>query len=187
MGVSRDKLRFRQHLSHEMAHYATDCWDAECKTSYVSIYLAMMCNVHMHPPQGWVECVGCADRSCFDLTQHSKASEAFNARKDLAHPDSTDAGQREGEREDVVIPSVVEPSFGIGRILYTILEHSFSVREEDAKRVWLALPPMIAPISCSVLLLSANKQFEPFKGKLGRLNSQICVSFSPNKYSQLSL
>ena len=35
VGVSRDKLRFRQHLSNEMAHYATDCWDAECKTSYV--------------------------------------------------------------------------------------------------------------------------------------------------------
>lgn len=36
VGVSRDKLRFRQHLGNEMAHYACDCWDAECKTSYVS-------------------------------------------------------------------------------------------------------------------------------------------------------
>ena len=35
VGVDRDKLRFRQHLGNEMAHYATDCWDAECKTSYV--------------------------------------------------------------------------------------------------------------------------------------------------------
>ena len=26
------------------------------------------------PPQGWVECVGCADRSCYDLTQHAKAT-----------------------------------------------------------------------------------------------------------------
>lgn len=24
-----DHLRFRQHLKDEMAHYATDCWDAE--------------------------------------------------------------------------------------------------------------------------------------------------------------
>ena len=24
--------------------------------------------------QGWVECVGCADRSCYDLNQHSKAT-----------------------------------------------------------------------------------------------------------------
>ena len=36
MGVAKDKLRFRQHLSNEMAHYACDCWDAECKTTYVS-------------------------------------------------------------------------------------------------------------------------------------------------------
>lgn len=36
-----------------MAHYASDCWDAEIHTSY-----------------GWIECVGHADRSCYDLTQH---------------------------------------------------------------------------------------------------------------------
>lgn len=37
VGVAPDKLRFRQHMSNEMAHYACDCWDAECKTSYVSV------------------------------------------------------------------------------------------------------------------------------------------------------
>lgn len=57
IGISPKKLRFRQHLSNEMAHYACDCWDAECLTSY-----------------GWIECVGCADRSAYDLGQHSKAS-----------------------------------------------------------------------------------------------------------------
>ena len=36
VGVCRDRLRFRQHMSNEMAHYARDCWDAELKTSYVS-------------------------------------------------------------------------------------------------------------------------------------------------------
>lgn len=35
IGVDADKFRFRQHMSNEMAHYACDCWDAECKTSYV--------------------------------------------------------------------------------------------------------------------------------------------------------
>lgn len=57
IGIDPQRLRFRQHLSNEMAHYACDCWDAECQTSY-----------------GWVECVGCADRSCFDLTQHARAT-----------------------------------------------------------------------------------------------------------------
>lgn len=36
-GVDSKRCRFRQHMSNEMAHYAQDCWDAECLTSYVSI------------------------------------------------------------------------------------------------------------------------------------------------------
>jgi glycyl-tRNA synthetase len=35
-GVDPKRLRFRQHMANEMAHYAQDCWDAECLTSYVS-------------------------------------------------------------------------------------------------------------------------------------------------------
>jgi len=54
LGIDQEKVRFRQHMPNEMAHYATDCWDAELHTSY-----------------GWIECVGCADRSAYDLTVHS--------------------------------------------------------------------------------------------------------------------
>ena len=67
-----------------------------------------------------------------------------------------------------VTPSVIEPSFGIGRILYSILEHNFRIREGDEQRVWLALPPSVAPISCSVLPLSSNEQFQPFVTKIGK-------------------
>lgn len=54
-GVSPQRLRFRQHMKNEMAHYACDCWDAEIETSY-----------------GWIECVGHADRSAYDLNAHMK-------------------------------------------------------------------------------------------------------------------
>ena len=54
LGTDPEKVRFRQHMPNEMAHYAADCWDAELLTSY-----------------GWMECVGCADRSAYDLTVHS--------------------------------------------------------------------------------------------------------------------
>jgi len=57
IGIDPERLRFRQHMDKEMAHYACDCWDAEILVS-----------------PGWVECVGCADRAAFDLTQHSKAT-----------------------------------------------------------------------------------------------------------------
>ena len=26
-GMDEDKIRFRQHLKNEMAHYANECWD----------------------------------------------------------------------------------------------------------------------------------------------------------------
>jgi glycyl-tRNA synthetase (class II) len=31
-------------------------------------------------------------------------------------------------------PAVIEPAFGIGRIMYTMLEHNFKVRPEDEQR-----------------------------------------------------
>lgn len=40
VGVAKDKLRFRQHMDNEMAHYACDCWDAETKTSYVRSFVS---------------------------------------------------------------------------------------------------------------------------------------------------
>ena len=33
-----------------------------------------------------------------------------------------------------LLPSVIEPSFGIGRIMYSVLEHNFHVREGDENR-----------------------------------------------------
>ena len=53
LGIDKERLRFRQHLANEMAHYAADCWDAEIESSY-----------------GWIECVGIADRSAYDLRAH---------------------------------------------------------------------------------------------------------------------
>jgi len=50
IGMDPKRLRFRQHLQNEMAHYASDCWDAEAECSY-----------------GWIECAGLSDRSAFDL------------------------------------------------------------------------------------------------------------------------
>jgi len=206
VGIRPAKLRFRQHLPNEMAHYACDCWDAEVLTSY-----------------GWIECVGCADRSAFDLQCHSKASgtklcverelpqprqeEVVEAvpnkgvlgkafRKEAAavtealmalEPSQVEAldaalakdGKasvpgtgftvtremvpevRRGTRTvhvEEVTPSVVEPSMGVGRVLYALLEHSFSVRPDDANRTYFALPPAVAPVKVAVLPLSAKEE-----------------------------
>ena len=44
VGVDARRLRFRQHMSNEMAHYACDCWDAECLTTYVSLLFSNICS-----------------------------------------------------------------------------------------------------------------------------------------------
>lgn len=92
VGVDPNKLRFRQHMANEMAHYACDCWDAECLTSYVSKALQYQCIIiELNIIQGWIECVGCADRSAYDLTQHTKATGVrLAAEKKLPEPKTID-------------------------------------------------------------------------------------------------
>jgi len=221
-GVDVSKMRFRQHMANEMAHYAKDCWDAELLTSY-----------------GWVECVGCADRSAFDLQAHSKATgvslvaekklseaktveitemvpnkqvmgkafkkEAKSVTDQLANLSLEDISKFESELEsqgefqlndsvkitkDMVqvkrqtkqvhvekfTPSVIEPSFGIGRIMYAIFEHNFAVRKEDEQRTFLTLPPSIAPLKASVLPLSGNPDFTPLVKQLSKALTEVEVS-----------
>lgn len=99
VGLSKEKVRFRQHMENEMAHYACDCWDAESKTSYVNLFF---CFIHTYRlrslelwqqlkfvflPQGWIEIVGCADRACYDLSCHSRATKVpLVAEKPLKEP-----------------------------------------------------------------------------------------------------
>ncbi|KAJ1524813.1 hypothetical protein ONE63_009684 [Megalurothrips usitatus] len=225
VGVDPAKLRFRQHMSNEMAHYACDCWDAECLTSY-----------------GWVECVGCADRSAFDLTQHTKATGVrLAAEKKLPEPQTIDVVEAQPNKgavgkefkkeakqvmdalaaldkdgveqlakqlaetsiytlsvdgKDVkltkdhvevkkyqktvhveeITPNVIEPSFGIGRIMYAIFEHNFKTREGDEQRTFFSLPPVVAPYKCSLLPLMNNPEFIPIIKKLSQDLIQLDVS-----------
>ncbi|XP_053600639.1 glycine--tRNA ligase [Plodia interpunctella] len=225
VGIDVKKLRFRQHMGNEMAHYACDCWDAECLSSY-----------------GWVECVGCADRSAYDLTQHTKATGIrLAAEKKLPAPKQIEVVETVANKAAIgkefkkdakvindalaamdnaaleslqkqlesageyllatpngdfkltsnlvsvkrsqktvhveeIIPSVIEPSFGIGRILYSVLEHNFRMREGDEQRTYFSLPATVAPMKCAVLPLSGNAEFQPFVRQLNQLLTDVDVS-----------
>ncbi|CUS21993.1 LAQU0S04e05732g1_1 [Lachancea quebecensis] len=205
IGVDSNKLRFRQHMANEMAHYAADCWDAELKTSY-----------------GWIECVGCADRSAYDLTVHAnKTKEKLVVRQKLEEPvqvtkweieltkklfgpkfrkdapkvesfllnlsqEELEAKAKElkaggkivfevegmdsqielddkfvsieqvtrTEHVREFVPNVIEPSFGIGRIIYSVFEHVFWSRPEDSARAVLSFPPLVAPTKVLLVPLS---------------------------------
>eukprot|EP00049_Salpingoeca_infusionum_P017633 m.353800 g.353800 ORF g.353800 m.353800 type:complete len:667 (-) comp16836_c0_seq1:181-2181(-) len=224
IGVDMERFRFRQHMPTEMAHYACDCWDGEMKTSY-----------------GWIECIGCADRSCYDLVAHAKAcGKEIQASVPLTTPIVQDVVQcqpikgvmgkmfkkdakllfpyLEGLNNDQVVeleqqlqagevtltvqekeftitsemvkivrkqekiferkfvPGVIEPTFGLGRILYALLEHSFQVREGDEQRQWLKLHPTVAPVKCSLLPLTNNSEFTSTIDELSVLLTRANVS-----------
>jgi glycyl-tRNA synthetase len=59
-------------------------------------------------------------------------------------------------------PNVIEPSFGIGRILYALCEHVYWVREgDDEARSVLSFPVTVAPTKVLICPLSGNKEFTP--------------------------
>lgn len=72
--------------------------------------------------------------------------------------------------------AVIEPSFGIGRILYSIWEHSFKMRKDDVQRTYLSLPAIIAPYKCSVLPLSSNDEFKPLIKSISKLLTNAGIS-----------
>ena len=85
-------------------------------------------------------------------------------------------------------PNVIEPSFGIGRILYHILEHSFYIRPDSeaqskqsgadnkAVRAVLRLPAHMAPVKVALLPLSQQSSFTPLIAQLVRQFTAASVS-----------
>ena len=85
IGINPERLRFRQHMGNEMAHYATDCWDAE-----------------IHNATGWTECVGCADRAAYDLSVHTaKTGHPLVVRQALKEPIITEKEVAEWNRKNL--------------------------------------------------------------------------------------
>jgi glycyl-tRNA synthetase len=196
IGIKPDRLRFRQHLPDERAHYATDCWDAEVFSQRF----------------GWVETVGIADRTDYDLNAHAKQSgtpmtvfiqyeEPKKVRRRRIIPNMSVLGKQyrqkakavfaalehatptvegadvvvDGEtihipanlfevRDEVVdirgeeiVPHVIEPSYGIDRMCYAVLEQAYDEDTVDGeKRTVLRFSPRVAPVQVAVFPLMAR-------------------------------
>jgi glycyl-tRNA synthetase len=89
----------------------------------------------------------------------------------------------ETKHVEEIVPSVVEPSFGIGRIMYTVLEHAFREREGDEQRNYLELPPLVAPIKCSILPIGSNPILVPF---IQQVREQLAEHDLSNKVDDTS-
>ena len=133
LGIRPDRLRLRDHDQEELSHYSRATADIE--------YLY---------PWGWGELEGIAHRGDYDLTAHAKASG-----KALTYFDQ--------EREEHIVPHVVEPAAGVDRILLTLLVDAYDEEIDDRgeKRVLLRLAPDVAPVTVAVLPLSRNERLVP--------------------------
>ena len=57
------------------------------------------------------------------------------------------------------IPNVIEPSFGLGRIIYCIFDHCFQFRVGNESRSFFSFPLQIAPIKVFITTISNNDSF----------------------------
>ena len=88
---------------------------------------------------GWLETVSLAYRTDYDLKSHGETSGKDTT---IVLPD--------GKR---VIPHVVEPSFGLDRLLWAVLEHSYRGKDKEHEWEWMNLPPALAPYDVAVFPL----------------------------------
>ncbi len=226
LGFDPASLRFRQHLPQEMAHYAADCWDLEV--------------AHRNASGGvdWIETIGIADRSAYDLSSHMEASgrdfrvfEKFDEPRLVTvlqvKPDMKALGREfrkdarivaaalQGADQDILkqvlvlrersgtgegfvhinpeteelcleeskgcltvpftsftleegeekitgrkfIPSVVEPSFGVDRVIYGLLNSSFRHEKKDGEDYsYFSLSPSVAPITAGIFPLTKDER-----------------------------
>jgi glycyl-tRNA synthetase len=79
--------------------------------------------------------------------------------------------------EEKYTPNVIEPSFGIGRIVYCVMEHCFGVRKEDKKRTYFNFPPAVAPVKVSVLPLIGNEEMLKYVEPIRKILVQNGISY----------
>ena len=128
IGLKEENVRLRDHDPEELCFYSKATTDFE--------YLF---------PFGWGELWGVADRTDYDLTQHSTVSG-----KTLDYFDPV--------TNERYIPYVIEPSLGVERLFLAVMTEAYDEEVVDAEkndtRVVLHFHPALAPIKAAVLPLS---------------------------------
>ncbi len=126
LGMNENDLRLRDHDKDEL------CFYSKATTDFEFMF-----------PFGWGELWGVADRTDYDLSQHSEhsgeAMEYFDP-----------------ETNEKFIPYVIEPSLGADRVTLAFLCNAYDEETDDKgeTRTVLRLHPALAPFKAAVLPLS---------------------------------
>ena len=134
LGIKEENLRYRDHEKEELSFYSKATTDIEYAF-----------------PWGWGELMGIASRTNYDLSRHQEASQ-----QDLTYLDP--------ETNERYLPHVVEPSFGVDRLILVMLTDAYDEEQLDKDtRIVMHLAPRIAPYSLADLPLSKQLNDEAYK------------------------
>ncbi len=138
LGIRKDKLKLRKHGDDELAHYAAGCTDIEYEF-----------------PFGWSELEGIANRTDYDLKQHSEFSG-----KELKYRDNI--------TNEKFTPYIIEPSGGVDRATLAFLVDAYHEEEVNGSvRCVLRIHKDLAPTQIAVLpLLKKNGDIVELSHKL---------------------
>jgi glycyl-tRNA synthetase len=140
LGIHPDNLRLYEHPAEKRSHYSSRTVDIEYRFGFVG--------------SEWGELEGIANRTDFDLTQHSTYSGV-----ELSYLDAA--------TNERFVPYVIEPAAGLTRSLMAFLIDSYD--EDQAPntkggvdtRIVLRLDPRLSPVKVAVLPLSRNADLSP--------------------------
>ncbi len=148
LNLNEENLRTRDHDEEELSHYSKATVDFEYKF-----------------PFGWDELLGIANRTDFDLKQHSKYSE-----EDFIYRDPV--------TNEEYVPYCIEPSLGVDRLVLAFLVDSYTeenINEKDTRTV-LRFHPALAPFKAAVFPLS-KKLKEPTLEIYKKLSQNYMVDY----------
>jgi glycyl-tRNA synthetase len=142
-GIPRDQLRLREHGADELSHYSAGTSDVEFRF-----------------PWGFDELEGIAQRTDYDLKQHSAAS---GEKLDYFDPQTNER----------YTPYVIEPAAGATRTMAAFLLSAYDVDEVGGEeRTVLRLHPRLAPYQVAVLPLSKKDTLTPLAGEVRKSLAQ---------------
>ena len=142
-GLKRENINIYTTSKDDLAHYAKACYDIEYQF-----------------PHGMEELEGIADRTDYDLGNHTKGQEEFNLSSHVhKNPESTQKlAIFDDETKKWEIPFVIEPSMGVDRGVLAVMTEAYE--EEDLgggnTRIVLKLKKHLAPIKVAVIPLKKN-------------------------------